>query len=203
MRWKNSPTRFGAIAQFFHWTTAAAFIAAYLVVYYSIWFIDDDSAQLLPVLNVHWALGLLVGALTLPRLIWRICSAQPEQTSAGHVEHLLARLAHYGLYMLMILMPLTGYLGTSAPTDFGLFAVPSFRDTYLFEWIGSRSGATWETFEPPVDSIHHFLGKWVAWVVVCLHIAAALLHHYVRRDDVLLRMLPGSRRPVLPSPRVL
>ena len=116
-------------------------------------------------------------------------------TMTSNLEHRLAQLAHWGLYMLMILMPLTGYIGTSAPTDFGLFIVPSFRDTFVFERIASLSGATWEAFEAPVDWIHHFLGKWIAWVIVCLHIAAALLHHYVRRDDVLLRMLPRPSAP--------
>ncbi|GKT18205.1 hypothetical protein AVHY2522_17935 [Acidovorax sp. SUPP2522] len=38
--------------------------------------------------------------------------------------------------------------------------------------------------------MHHFLGQWVAWIVVVLHVAAALFHHHVRRDDVLKRMLP-------------
>nr|WP_283812591.1 cytochrome b/b6 domain-containing protein [Bradyrhizobium aeschynomenes] len=58
---------------------------------------------------------------------------------------------------------------------------------------GSRraGGVSWEAFEPPVDAIHHFVGKWIAWVVVGLHIAAALFHHLVRRDGVLTRMLPG------------
>ncbi len=44
----------------------------------------------------------------------------------------------------------------------------------------------------PIDVVHHFLGKWVVWGVVALHVAAALFHHRVRRDDVLTRMLPCS-----------
>ena len=46
----------------------------------------------------------------------------------------------------------------------------------------------------PVDVVHHFLGKWVAWGVVGLHVLAALYHHRVRKDDVLTRMLPQGRR---------
>ena len=41
MQWRNTATHFGVLAKFFHWTTAAAFIAAYIVVYYVIWFMDD------------------------------------------------------------------------------------------------------------------------------------------------------------------
>jgi len=39
-------------------------------------------------------------------------------------------------------------------------------------------------------AVHSFLGKWVAWVLVALHVGAALMHHFVRHDTVLRRMLP-------------
>ncbi len=190
MPWKNTPTRFGAIAKFFHWTTAAAFIAAYGVVYYVIWFMDDTLPESWPVLNVHWALGLLVGTLVLPRLLWRLSTVQPDHPPGSPLEHRLAQWAHWGLYGLLIAMPLTGYIGTDAPTDFGLFSVPSFRETAVFGWLSRALGLGWDAFEPPVDAVHHFLGQWVAWIVVVLHVAAALFHHHVRRDDVLKRMRP-------------
>jgi cytochrome b561 len=53
-------------------------------------------------------------------------------------------------------------------------------------------GTDWERFEPPVDAVHHFVGEWIAWVVVGLHIAAAMFHHFIRRDSVLRRMLPAA-----------
>ncbi|KQO25617.1 cytochrome B [Acidovorax sp. Leaf76] len=190
MQWHNSAARFGALAKLFHWTSAAAFIGAYLVVYYVIWFMDDTTPEALPVLNVHWALGLLVGLVTLPRLLWRLWDVQPQQPPGTTLEHVLAYTAHAGLYALLIAMPLTGYIGTGAPTDLGLFSVPGFNETQLFSWISKTLGADWDTFEAPVDALHHFLGKFVAWVVVALHVAAALIHHLVRRDDVLTRMLP-------------
>ncbi|WP_315813894.1 cytochrome b [Bradyrhizobium sp. SZCCHNR2028] len=191
MPWKNTTMEFGAIAKLFHWTGAAAFIAAYAVVYYVIWFMDDTSPDALPVLNVHWVLGTIVGLSVLPRLLWRLVNVQPDQPHASDAEAWLAHAAHWGLYVLLILMPLTGYIGTDAATDFGAFALPNFRETALFGWIETRWGITWEAFEPPVDAIHHVIGKWIAWIVVALHVAAALFHHVVRRDGVLTRMLPG------------
>jgi len=193
MQWRNTATRFGALAQFFHWTSAAAFIGAYAVVYYVIWCMDDTSDASLPVLNIHWVLGLLVGFLVLPRLLWRWLDAQPDDPPGAPLEHALARAAHWGLYGLLIVMPLTGYIGTGAPTDFGLFTVPGFDDTALFRWIGRTWGVGWEAFEAPIDAVHHFIGQYVAWAVVLLHVAAALYHHLVRRDGVLERMLPGAR----------
>lgn len=191
MQWRNTPDRFGALAKCLHWTSAAAFIAAYIVVYYVIWFMDDTSPESWPVLNIHWALGLLVGFLVLPRLLWRLLDVQPEDPPGSKLEHRLAQVAHWGLYGLLIVMPLTGYLGTGAPTNFGLFNVTGFNETALFSWISNTYDLSYEAFEAPIDVVHHFLGKWVAWVVVGLHVAAALVHHWVRRDNVLIRMLPG------------
>ncbi|MEN4905132.1 cytochrome b [Luteimonas sp. TWI1416] len=193
MQWSNTATRFGAIAKLFHWTTAAAFIGAYLVVYVVIWCMDDTSPASLPVLNIHWALGLLVGFLVLPRLLWRACNVTPAPPAASRAEHWLAETAHWLLYACMIVMPLTGYLGTGAPTDFGLFVVPGFNETAAFQWLSSTWQLSWEAFEAPIDVIHHALGKWVVWVIVLGHVAAALHHHWIRRDDVLLRMWPGAR----------
>ncbi|MGJ5149565.1 cytochrome b [Bradyrhizobium sp. HKCCYLR1023] len=150
--WKNTTMEFGAIAKLFHWTGAAAFIAAYAVVYYVIWFMDDTSPDALPVLNVHWVLGMIVGLSVLPRLLWRLVNVQPDQPHASDAEAWLAHAAHWGLYVLLILMPLTGYIGTDAATDFGAFALPNFRETALFGWIETRWGITWEAFEPPVDA---------------------------------------------------
>jgi len=193
MQWHNSAARFGALAKLFHWTSAAAFIGAYLVVYYVIWFMNDTTPESLPVLSIHWALGLLVGFLVVPRLLWRLWDMQPEQPAGSAWEKALAHAAHTGLYGLLITMPLTGYIGTGAPTDFGLFSVTGFNETRLFGWIGHAFGVDWETFEAPVDAVHHFLGKFVAWGVVSLHVTAALFHHWVRRDDVLNRMLPFKK----------
>lgn len=192
MQWKNTEQEFGALAKFLHWTVAAAFILAYVVVYYVIWFMDDSSPDSWPVLNIHWVLGILVGVLVVPRLYWRLLNVQPEEAQTSELEKRIAQAAHWGLYGLMILMPLTGYIGTDADTDFGLFKVPNFRETALFAWIEVTCGIGWEAFEPPVDAIHHLVGKWIAWPVVGLHIAAALFHHLVRRDKILVRMLPWS-----------
>ena len=65
----------------------------------------------------------------------------------------------------------------------------------MFDQVGivvPEDGFTWDEFEAPVDAVHHFLGKFVAWGVVALHVAAALYHHWVRRDGVLQRMWPGG-----------
>ncbi|KAF7598335.1 MAG: cytochrome B [Candidatus Dactylopiibacterium carminicum] len=192
MQLKNTRERFGAIAGIYHWLIASAFILSYPFVYYVVLVLERDRTNplFLPVLNVHWFLGILVGVLVIPRLIWRWVSVEPEAAPGSRVEHLLAKLAHWGLYALMIIMPATGYLGTggstSATIDLYLFKIPRFPNTELFQILQ----IDWVTFEPIMDGIHHFSGKWIAPVVVLLHIAAAFYHHFIRRDTVLVRMLP-------------
>lgn len=192
MRWNNTSQSFGSLAKFFHWTSAGAFIGAYLVVYYVIWFMDDMAPEALPVLNIHWVLGLIVGFLVIPRLLWRLWDVQPAQPPGSRWEHALAHAAHWGLYGLLIAMSLTGYLGTGAPTNFGLFTLAGFNETALFHWISHKFALDWDAFEAPIDAVHHFIGKYIAWLVVLVHVVAALFHHGVRRDDVLKRMLPGG-----------
>ena len=77
MRWRNSIDAYGGASMVFHWLTAAAFLAAYVVVYYVIWVVDPDTSVkpalfgwapdpnlIVPVLNVHWILGISIGMST-------------------------------------------------------------------------------------------------------------------------------------------
>lgn len=193
VQWSNSPARFGAVAKWLHWTTAALFIAAYLLVYSVTWILGPDHPYRPPVLKLHFSMGLLVGFIVGPRILWRALNVQPSPLDDRPIEHRMAEMAHFALYGLMIVMPVTGYLGTGVPSSVGLFELPSFRDTAAFAWLGDQFGMTWQQFEPSVDAVHHFAGKWIAWPVVVLHVAAALFHHLVRKDDVLSRMLPQRR----------
>lgn len=94
----------------------------------------------------------------------------------------------------MLVMPLTGYVGTRLPTDFGLFVVPSFKDTALFAWISQTLNLSWEAFEKPFDAVHRVVGLWLSTSVVLLHALAAGYHQWVRRDGTLERMLGRRQR---------
>jgi cytochrome b561 len=203
MRWKNTIDRYGNVSMLFHWVTAAAFIAAYVIVYYVIWIVDPETsvkpplfglqpndARIVPILNIHWVLGVTIGFLAVPRLLWRVFGTKPEALGHSRAEAVAADIAHWALYGLLILMPLSGYMNTYDPTNFGLFVIPAFRDTHLFAWISSTFGVTVKEVEDLMEAVHRFLGKWVGWPLVCIHAGAALFHHYVRKDSVLARMLP-------------
>jgi cytochrome b561 len=206
MGWRNTIDAWGRASMLFHWITAAAFIAAYVVVYYVIWFVDPQTSikpalfgttpnadRVVPLLNIHWVLGLSIGFLTLPRLVWRIAGGVPGHVAGGRLERLSADAAHWALYAILLLMPLSGYMTTYDPTDFGLFVIPACRDTAIAAAVRGAFGLSVTELEEVAWTVHSFIGAWLAWPLVMLHIGAALLHHFVRKDTVLRRMLPLRR----------
>ena len=134
------------------------------------------------VIQIHKSIGLTVLLLSLLRLGWRL--AHPVPSLPDHMtpmERLLARTTHYAFYALMLLMPLTGWAMASTGKEqfpilwFGLFEVPHLPLDRAMGGFFAES--------------HTVLG-WVTIATLALHIAGALKHHYLDRDDVLARMLP-------------
>lgn len=206
MNWRNTTAVYGNASMLFHWITAVAFITAYVVVYYVIWFVDPQTSikpplfgttpnqdHVVPILNIHWVLGITIGFLTIPRLLWRLSGGVPKHVTASRLEGFAADMAHWTLYAFLILMPISGYMTTYDPTDFGLFTIPACRDTVFAEWIRMLFHLSVTGLEDVAWAVHSFIGKWLAWPLVLLHIGAALLHHFVRNDTALLRMLPFRR----------
>jgi cytochrome b561 len=102
-----------------------------------------------------------------------------------------AHMGHLALYAIMIIMPITGYIGTGVNTEyFFMFDIPKFEDTQLFTIIVTDGlGMTFEEFEKPIDFIHKdILGAWVVWLLILGHVSAALYHHFVKKDRTLRRM---------------
>ncbi len=191
MNWKNSKASYGFIAKTLHWGTAIMFLAAYVSFYYRHWFTDAKTPENWNALQIHLSIGVSLGVFVLLRIIWRLMNNQPQPEPGSALEHRLAKLGHLALYAVMIIMPITGYLGTGANTDyFFLFEVPKFSDTWLFsQLIEQNLGIDFQTFEKPMDFIHkQVLGAWLAWILIAGHITAALYHHFIRQDQTLNKM---------------
>jgi cytochrome b561 len=191
MNWKNSKKSYGFIAKTLHWGTAIMFLAAYVRFYYRHWFTDAKTPENWNALQIHLSIGVSLGVFVLLRIIWRLMDNQPRPEPGSALEHRLAKLGHLALYAVMIIMPITGYLGTGANTDyFFLFEIPKFSDTWLFsQLIEQNLGIDFQTLEKPMDFIHkQILGAWLAWVLIGGHIAAALYHHFIKQDNTLGKM---------------
>ena len=191
MSLKNTAVQYGTIAKWLHWSVAGLFLAAYMAVYYRQWFTDKGTDVNWTALQLHLSFGVTIGVLVLLRVIWRLINRQPDPVAGTRLEHLAAHLGHYALYAVMIVLPITGYLGTGVATEwFFWFDIPKFEQTWLFEWlVVGQLGLDFVTFERPIDFIHkEVLGKWLAWLLIVGHAGAALYHHYVKKDDTLRKM---------------
>jgi cytochrome b561 len=179
---QSSPTRYGAVAQAFHWL-----IAALVVTQFTLAYMADDlpiGAHKLALLARHKSFGMTVLMLAILRLLWRLKNPPPELPD--HMtpwERKLARATHIAFYVLLFAMPLTGWLMSSAKNYsvswFGLFTWPNL--------IGKN-----ETAFDILRSTHDTLSA-ILLTIAILHILAALKHHFWNKDNVLLRMLPLSK----------
>lgn len=138
-----------------------------------------------PLLQVHRSLGVTIWTLTVFRLLWRVTGARfpAFPASMTPLHQLGARLSEYGMYALLLLQPATGLAQTilrGRPFEVFAWSVPPLvaRDVNL---VGIFHAA-------------HELGAWCLFALAGLHAAAALVHHFFWRDDVLETMAPILRR---------
>ena len=138
--------------------------------------------QQLAVLGPHMATGILVLVLTLLRLVWRLGHTPPPlQQGLAKWEVVLAKSVHFIFYVLLLALPLMGWIGTSMqghPIDFfGLFTVPMLPTA-----ADDRGGE--ELLE-----LHGTMGTIMIYLIG-LHILGALKHHFWDKSGALWRMLP-------------
>ena len=200
----DSP-RYTAVAIALHWAIAAAIICNLLLGW---WMHDalkvaDTKALAITGFQLHKSLGLTILALSLLRLIWRLTHRPPAlPDTMPHWEQWAARGAHAAFYALMIGLPLSGWLMVSAQWDggkplnvptlwFGLFEVP-----HLFG-LNETADAFRGAFAHNAEETHEWLAKGTAALLI-LHVAAALKHHFVNRDSVLIGMAPKVGLVLLP-----
>ena len=190
----NTKDNYGRIARWLHWGTASLFLLAYCAVYYRHWFTEKRTPENLVALDLHLSAGISVGVIVILRIIWRLMNEQPALEPGPRWQHILAHLGHYALYAIMILMPLSGYLGTGKATDFFfLFEIPKFEETWLFDaFVWEYLGLTFKEFEEPIDFFHkEIMGAWLVWILIAGHAGAALYHHFRLKDRTLVKMING------------
>jgi len=188
----NSPERYGMVAIILHWIIAALFLVSYAAVYLPEFLGDTARGGPPPGLSIHQAVGISIFVFAMIRLGWRFLNIQPEELAAPAWQLQTAKIVHFLLYAAMFLMPLTGYLGTGGPTSLGLFQLPAFKETALFQTVFVEGfGIDWSTFEAPLDAFHHFVGGNLLWILILLHAGAAIYHHLVMRDRTMARMVYG------------
>lgn len=177
--------RWNAVSQIFHWL-----IAALIIVQASIGLTMVNLPKrpnIIPIFSLHKSIGLTILALAVLRLLWRFGSRHPPlPEDIPGWERGTARATHIALYVLLFAMPLSGWLFDSAS---------SLRPLY---WWGvlrmpNLTGGPDATLKVIGYSLHVTL-FWTLFTVTVLHVGAAVKHHFIDRDKVLLNMLPRKRR---------
>lgn len=176
---RNSPHRYGWVAVVLHWGVGGLIVAALGLGLY----MEElpFSPEKLRLFGIHKSLGLLILALVCVRLLWRITQTQPGVVGSLPLwQKLAARWTHRLLYILMVGMPLSGWVMSSAAgfpvSFFGLFVVPD---------LVAPSAPIQET----AHAVHETLGL-LLMALIGVHVLAALKHHVVDKDETLRRMLP-------------
>jgi len=174
--------RYSTVAIFLHWAVAALILAAWLL---------PHARELFPraagpaIINLHRSVGETVFALVLLRAAWRFISPPPS-LPAGTTQFVRwsSHLVHGALYVLMLAVPVLGV---------------------LFTWAAGHNISFWGFAEiaPPAwinpdlhdafRNLHELGANAIIWLVG-LHVAAALVHHYLFKDGLMDRILPARRR---------
>jgi cytochrome b561 len=171
----------GAIA--FHWIVAALIL---FNLAYGFYLVDLPlSPRKLRFFSYHKWIGVTVLLIAAGRLLWRLTHQPPAiPDTMKPWEKQLAHAGHVLLYVLFFAAPLTGWLFSSAAgfqtVYLGLLPIPDLLDKN-------------KALADVLRLAHHWINYTMAAVIV-LHVAAALKHHFVDRDDVLIRMLPFLAR---------
>lgn len=177
--------RYSTVSLVLHWGIAALVVAQVLLISAHEAFDNEETRQFI---NLHKSVGLSILILTLGRIGWRVANpAIPLPEAMPRWQKLVARATHVLFYVLLLAMPLVGWTAMSAfgsPIDwFGLFDWP------LLPMAQDRA------LGRALMDVHELAAK-LLYVLIFLHVAGALKHHFVDRDNVLHRMLPFiPRRP--------
>lgn len=175
--------RYTPVAQIIHWT-----VAALIIMQFALARMAKDlplGGRKLELLARHKSLGMTVLALAVLRLTWRLFNKPPHLPAAmSKLERLGAYVSHWALYSLIFLMPLTGWLMSSAKN----YSVSWF---HLFTWPNLILPNE-QAFDI-LRNVHNSLAK-LLFVVAIVHVVAAFKHHFWNKDDVLRRMLPFTYR---------
>lgn len=177
--------RYSTGAVILHWVIAALIIAQVPLG----WHMEEDGPSRFALVQLHKSIGISILLLTLMRIAWRLFHRPPPMLVQGW-ERTLARFIHRLFYVLLLAVPLSGWLLVSTsripvPTVlFGLFPWPHMPG------LGGLDAATRHALHEAGEEAHGLM----AFIMVggfLLHVAGALNHHWIDRDGSFQRMAPG------------
>lgn len=179
---RNTTSSWGSLSRWFHWGLALVIIG---MIGFGWWMNHFPArADKFFYRSIHADIGYMVLLLMVLRLIWRAMNPTPALPSdTPWWQRIVASVSHWALYAVTILVAMLGWAHSGARTPdyssfFGLFAVPQITSP------DKAAAAAWEE--------RHIFFAYVLLALIVLHVAAALWHHFIKRDRVTARMLDGA-----------
>jgi len=178
----EAPPAYGLTAKILHWLIAAILVAQFALG----WLMPAVRRGAEPgfSMHTHISIGIVVLALILVRLLWRLTHRVPPEPQLPRWQRLGSTVVHWLLYLLVVVATLSGWFHASAHgwalTFFGLFPLPALAGH------GSAGGRA-------IGDIHEGVVLLLLGVIA-IHLLAALVHAFVYRDQVMQRMLFGKER---------
>ena len=168
--------KYSAVARVLHWA-----IALIIIVNIALGLGHDALEDVFPAMPVHKALGMTVLVLSIARLLWRLVHTPPPLPRNMPIwQQKLAHGLHWLFYVMIIAVPLSGWVMSSSgpyPLNwFGIFDIPKLP-------VNKGSVVAEAAHEG-----HEIMGL-LYIPLIALHVGAALYHHFVKKDQVLRRML--------------
>ena len=177
----NTTQRYGSISIGLHWLMLVILIAVYACINLTDLY-PKGSEPREALKTWHFMLGLTVLVLVALRMVNRLAGGNPVVSPSLPVwQQRLASAIHFALYALMLAMPILGWLLLSAagkPVPFFGVRLPALL-------------AENKDLAEPLKEAHETIGT-IGYFLIGAHALAALFHHYITRDNTLLRMLPGK-----------
>lgn len=175
--------RYTESAVWMHWITAIL-IAIILPLAWIMTSLPENDPSAGFYYSLHKSVGITIFVVVVLRLLWRAVRHAPDMPrDVPPWAALAARVDHWLLYAILIIMPVSGYLlsvaGGYPVSFFGLFDLPGMAKN--------------ETLQSTAETIH-VIGRFFVYAFILLHLLGAIWHVAIRRDGVLERMLPRQRR---------
>jgi cytochrome b561 len=181
---RNDRARWGTLSIALHWLT---FVLVLTMAVLGLNMVGmAPTPQKVQIYALHKSIGLTVLALTVLRLLWRWSGRVPAAVAGTpDWQRRLANASHGGLYALLLAVPLSGWWFNSAAG-------------FPLRWFGLVKLPKLTSFDPGIKALareSHELLFYALAGLIAIHAAAALWHHYRRRDQTLLRMLRSAPAP--------
>ena len=176
-------SRYTRTAIFMHWLVALGLVGTFSLGFYMEGL--PFSPSKLQFYSWHKWAGMVLLVLVVVRLAWRLSHPAPAlPATMGPLARLAAHAGHWLLYGLMLAIPLSGWLMSSAQgvpvVWFGILPLPD---------LVPKSTALGQALQEA-----HMILNYTLLIAVAGHVAAALHHHFVKKDTILSRMLPLAGR---------